>query len=316
MGQLRVAVIGCGLWGYHHARVYSELPHVALEAVADVNPERVQLVTGRFHCRGYGSAERMLEESDVDAVSICTPTVTHEELASVALLARKHVLVEKPMTNTCEEARRLIEDARKFGVFLSVGFVERFNPAVQESKRIIEEGEIGNVLILHTKRVTRRPERVGDIGVVKDLGIHDIDVANYIMGGSPKTVYATAGSHSHSFEDYANIVLDYGGKRCAFIETNWLTPKRVRTLTITGSEGIIDVEYTSQELRVEKNDHIYQPLSWYREPLYLELLDFTSAILEKRSPSVTGVDGLEALRVCEAALESAETGQVIRINGG
>ncbi|MCJ7730906.1 Gfo/Idh/MocA family oxidoreductase, partial [Candidatus Bathyarchaeota archaeon] len=142
---------------------------------------------------------------------------------------------------------------------------------------------------------------------------HDIDVANYIMGDTPETVYATVGSHSHCYEDYANIILRYQGNRSAFIETNWLTPKRVGTLTITGSEGIIEVEYTTQELRVEKNDHIYQPLNWYREPLYLELLDFTSAILEKRKPTVTGEDGLQALRVCEAALESAETGQAVVI---
>ena len=313
MGQLKVAVIGCGSWGYQHARVFSELPHVGLEAVADINPERVQRVTERFHCKGYSSPEKMLKDSDLDAVSVCTPTTTHVDLAYLALMARKHVLVEKPMTNTSEEASRLIDTARSVGVFLSVGFVERFNPAVQESKKMVEQGEIGEVLVVHAKRVTRRPARVGDIGVVKDLGIHDIDVANYIMGDTPETVYATVGSHSHCFEDYANIVLRYRGNRSAFIETNWLTPKRVRTLTITGSEGIIEVEYTTQELRVEKNDHIYQPLNWYREPLYLELLDFTSAILEKRKPTVSGEEGLQALRVCEAALESAETGQAVVI---
>jgi len=311
MKQLGVAVIGCGAWGYHHARVYSELPGVRLEAVTDLDPRRVQRVTERFHCKGYSSVERLLDEADVDAVSICTPTVTHFEIASLALTARKHVLVEKPMTDNVTEAEKLIKQARDYGVFLSVGFVERFNPAVQESKRTVDRGEIGEVLIIHTRRVTRRPSRVGDVGVVKDLGIHDVDVMNCIMDESPESVYARAGAHNHCFEDYANVVLGYSGMRSGFVETNWLTPKRVRTLTITGSEGIINVEYTTQELCVEKNDHIYQPLNWYREPLYLELSDFTSAVLEKRKPSVTGVDGVEALRVCEAALRSAETGRVV-----
>ena len=269
MEHLKVAVIGCGAWGYHHARVYSELPDVRLEAVVDINPERSQRATEMFHCKGYSSPEKMLKDTDVDAVSICTPTVTHYDLAYLALRARKHVLVEKPMTNTSEEALMLIDGAKKFGVFLSVGFVERFNPAVQESKRIVERGEIGEVLMVHAKRVTRRPARVGDIGVVKDLGIHDIDVINFIMGESPERVYARMGRHNHCFEDYANMILGYSGNRSGFVETNWLTPKRVRSLTITGSEGIIDVEYTTQELRVEKDDHIYQPLNWYREPLYL-----------------------------------------------
>jgi len=311
MKQLGVAVIGCGAWGYHHARVYSELPGVRLEAVTDLDPRRVQRVTERFHCKGYSSVERLLDEADVDAVSICTPTVTHFEIASLALTARKHVLVEKPMTDNVAEAEKLIKRSKDYGVFLSVGFVERFKPAVQESKRTVDRGEIGEVLIIHTRRVTRRPSRVGDVGVVKDLGIHDVDVMNCIMDESPESVYARAGAHNHCFEDYANVVLGYSGMRSGFVETNWLTPKRVRTLTITGSEGIINVEYTTQELCVEKNDHIYQPLNWYREPLYLELSDFTSAVLEKRKPSVTGVDGVEALRVCEAALRSAETGRVV-----
>ena len=165
----------------------------------------------------------------------------------------------------------------------------------------------------YTRRVTRRPNRVGDIGVVKDLGIHDVDVVNYLMGGTPETVYAHSGSIKHSFEDYANISLGFSEGKSANIVTNWLTPKRVRSLTVTGSEGIIDVEYTSQELRIEKDDHIHQPLNGYKEPLYLELQEFTSSILEEREPEVTGIDGLNALIVCEAALESSRTGEVVRL---
>ena len=313
MEQLNVAVVGCGAWGYQHARVYNEVPGVNLEAVVDTNPERVQHVTAMFHCKGYSSVELMLEKADVEAVSVCTPTVTHFNLANLALTARKNVLVEKPMTNSSEEAAILMDAARRFGVSLSVGFVERFNPAVRESKEIVEKGEIGEVLGIHARRVTRRPSRVGDIGVVKDLGIHDIDVIDYIMGEPPRIVYARVGRYNHCFEDYANIVLGYSGYRSGFVETNWLTPKRVRSLTITGSDGIVEVEYTTQELRVEKNDHIYQPLNVYKEPLYLELSEFTSSILEKRKPSITGMDGYQALRVCEAALESAETGQVVQL---
>ena len=128
-------------------------------------------------------------------------------------------------------------------------------------------------------------------------------------------MFSRVGNHNHCFEDYANIILGYSGNKSGFVETNWLTPKRVRSLTITGSEGIIGVEYTTQELKIEKYDHIYQPLKGYKEPLYLELSDFTSAILEKRTPLVTGETGLQALRVCEAALLSAKRGQVILIDG-
>ena len=139
-------------------------------AVADLDPRRVQRVTERFHCRGFSCVDKLLHESNVDAVSICTPTVTHYKLASTVLRARKHVLVEKPMTNSVEEAMSLIKQARDYGVYLSVGFVERFNPAVQGAKKTVDLGEIGEVLIIHTRRVTRRPVRVGDVGGSEGLG--------------------------------------------------------------------------------------------------------------------------------------------------
>lgn len=314
MSQLNVAVIGCGSWGVNHARVYSDLPMVRLAAVSDIDAKRVQKCSRKHSANGFTDTLKVLEDPDIDAVSFCTPTCTHSHIAEKALLNDKHVLVEKPMTDTVDEAQGLIELAEDVGLNLTVGFVERFNPAVRLSKRLIDDGEIGRVIMAHAKRVTRRPDRVGDIGVIKDLGIHDIDVITHLMGEPPETVYATAGSHMHTFEDYANITLEYRGNRSAFIETNWLTPKRVRSLTITGSDGIIGVEYTTQELRVEKNDYIHQPLNGYREPLYLELLEFTSSIMEDRKPEVTGLDGLRALEICEAALESAKTGRVVEMS--
>ena len=301
MSQLNVAVIGCGAWGINHARVYRDLPLVRLAALADIDAKRVQECSRKHSVNGFTDTLRVLENPDIDAVSVCTPTCTHSYIAEKALLNGKHVLVEKPMTDTVDEAQGLIELAEEMGLNLTVGFVERFNPAVAMSKRLIDDGEIGRIIMAHAKRVTRRPSRVGDIGVIKDLGIHDIDVITHLMGETPETVYARAGSHMHAFEDYANITLGYRGNRSALIETNWLTPKRVRSLTITGSDGIIGVDY------------IHQPLNGYREPLYLELLEFTSSIMEDREPEVTGLDGLRALEICEAALESAKTGRVVEM---
>lgn len=314
MSQLNVAVIGCGSWGVHHARVYNELPGVRLAAVADSDVKRAQSCSKRNSARGFTDTLKVLKDSSIDAVSICTPTRTHGYIAEQAMKSGKHVLVEKPMTDQVNEALELVELSEELGLNLMVGFIERFNPAVSESKRLIESDEIGRVIMAHAKRVTRRPDRVGDIGVIKDLGIHDVDVITYLMGEMPQTVYATAGSYSHQFEDYANITLGYRGNRSAFVETNWLTPKRVRNLTVTGSEGIIGVEYTAQELRVEKNDHIHQPLNGYKEPLYLELMEFTSSIMEDRDPEVSGMDGLRALEICEAALESVQTGKVVEMS--
>nr|MBC8462772.1 Gfo/Idh/MocA family oxidoreductase [Candidatus Bathyarchaeota archaeon] len=207
MSQLNVAVIGCGSWGVNHARVYSDLPMVRLAAVSDIDAKRVQKCSRKHSANGFTDTLKVLEDPDIDAVSFCTPTCTHSHIAEKALLNDKHVLVEKPMTDTVDEAQGLIELAEDVGLNLTVGFVERFNPAVRLSKRLIDDGEIGRVIMAHAKRVTRRPDRVGDIGVIKDLGIHDIDVITHLMGEPPETVYATAGSHMHTFEDYANITL-------------------------------------------------------------------------------------------------------------
>jgi UDP-N-acetylglucosamine 3-dehydrogenase len=315
MSRIGVAVVGCGAWGFHHARVYKELPRSDLIWVSDIDAHRCRAVGERYKAKQTTDFLKVLDDPDVDVVSICTPTVTHADLALAAISSGKHVLVEKPMTDTVYEAEKLISAAARHGVCLSVGFVERFNPAVSGTLKLIEEGEIGQLLMVHTRRVTRRPQRVGDVGVVKDLAIHDIDVTRFLLGEEPKLVFSSTGSLLHSFEDYTNITLCYGDGRNAFIEANWLTPKKVRTLTVTGSEGIIHVEYINQELILEKNEYIHQPLKEYAEPLYLELESFTDSVMSGKEPMVTGRDGLEALKVCEAALESARRKQAVQFGG-
>jgi UDP-N-acetylglucosamine 3-dehydrogenase len=232
--------------------------------------------------------------------------VTHGELSLKAIEAGKHVLVEKPMTDTVEEAENIINAAYREGVHLAVGFIERFNPAVQEAKRLIDLGDIGEVILITAKRVSRWPVRIGDVGVIKDLSIHDVDIINNIFGSIPEMVFTNAGSIQHSFEDYANIMLFYKKQRGGFVETNWLTPRKIRTLTITGTEGIINVEYINQRLVLEKKEHAYEPFLDNYEPLKLELESLICNIEKDDPPAVTGEDGIRALRVCEAALKSAK----------
>ena len=226
----------------------------------------------------------------------------------------KHLLVEKPMTNTINEANQLIKTADIKGVHLSVGFVERFNPAVKEAMDIVSRGDIGDVILTHTRRVSRRPLRIGDVGVIKDLAIHDIDIVNHLFEGSAMGVFASAGSIAHSFEDYANILICFEKERSAFVETNWLTPRKVRQLLITGTEGLVEVEYINQQVRIENNQRLFQPYIKQEEPLKMELESFVQSILDDKPPKVTGYDGLEALKVCEAAIKSAKTGKFVRLN--
>jgi UDP-N-acetylglucosamine 3-dehydrogenase len=313
MTKLNAAVIGCGSWGRNHARVYSELPNVNLVAVADTAPVAANEVAEKYRVKPYTESAKLLEDPDIQLVSICTPTVTHARLALQAIEHGKHVLVEKPMTNTVKEAKTLIKASKKRGVTLTVGFVERFNPAVQEAHRRIAKGEIGGVILAHTRRVSQRPLRIGDVGVIKDLAIHDIDITSILFNEEPRTIYATAGSIAHQFEDYANINIGYPENRTAFIEANWLTPKKVRQLNVTGTKGIMTVDYITQQLTIENDQRLTQPNIPYQEPLYLELKSFADSIINDTPPSITGEDGLRTLQICEAALKSSRTGKQVRL---
>jgi len=201
MRKLNVAVIGCGSWGRNQIRVFSDLPEASLVAIADIDENTARGLGEKYRVNWYTEIEKILYRTDVEAVTVCTPTVTHAEIALAAIESGKHVLVEKPMTNTIEEAETLIKAAEKQGVYLAVGFIERFNPAIREGMKIIQRGEIGDVILAHTRRVSRRPLRIGDVGVVKDLAIHDIDIVNQLFGEMPRSVFASAGNIAHSFED-------------------------------------------------------------------------------------------------------------------
>ena len=311
--KANMAVVGCGFWGKNHARIYNELDNANLIAVADLNADAACALGERYGADYHGDPTDLIKRDDVDAISICTPTVTHAKIALEAIEAGKHVLVEKPMTSTVAEAESLIAASEKAGVKLTVGFVERFNPGVIEALKLVREGKIGDVILARAHRVSRYPLRISDVGVVKDLAIHDADIVRQLFGAEPETVYATAGNLVHSFEDYANIMLRFPGNRSAFIETNWLTPHKIRRLILTGSEGLITVEFITQEVTVEDDEGRYQPFLEPREPLTLELESFVEAILEDKPPAISGEDGLRALEICEAALESARTGKPVKL---
>jgi UDP-N-acetylglucosamine 3-dehydrogenase len=313
LDKLNVAVIGCGFWGRNHARVYNDLETAELVAVSDLNEDAACSLGERYGADHYSNVGALLRRRDVDMISICTPTVTHANIALAAIEAGKHVLVEKPMTSTVAEAEGLIAASEKAKVKLTVGFVERFNPGVIEALKLVREGKIGDVILARAHRVSRYPLRISDVGVVKDLAIHDADLVRQLFGEDPEIVYATAGNLVHMFEDYANIVLRFSGNRSAFIETNWLTPHKIRRLILTGSEGLITVEFITQEVTVEDDEGRYQPFLKPQEPLTLELENFVEAILEDKPPAVTGEDGLMALRICEAALESSRIGKPVTL---
>jgi UDP-N-acetylglucosamine 3-dehydrogenase len=313
--SINVGVIGCGVWGRNHARVYREIPFTNLHTISDIDEARAREIAQLNGSEYTTNIDELIEDPEIELVSICTPTVTHADIGLKALEAGKHVLVEKPMTDTLEEAQALMKKAEQKGLKLTVGFVERFNPAVSKALELVQKDTIGDVILAHTRRVSRRPMRIGDVGVIKDLAVHDIDIICQLFPNGPEKVFCTAGSIAHSFEDYANINLRYAGDRNAFVETNWLTPRIRRDLTITGSEGSITVQYRTQEVTIETNEKLEQPLLGYEEPLYRELESFSKAVIEDTEPVVTGLDGYKTLKICTAALQSAENGEAVEYNG-
>ena len=314
MKKIDVAVIGTGFWGRNHARVYGELESTELVAICDVNRERAKAVAEKFGVKAYISSSRMLKNEAIEAVSVCTWSTKLAQEALKALKAGKHVLVEKPMANNTKQAKKLLETAEKSKLHLTVGFLMRFIPGLQYIRESVENKKLGKLVCATAKRVSQWPERIGDVGVVKDTAIHDIDVMRYISNEDPISVYAKTGSMRHrKFEDYAQIMLTYEDGESAFIESNWITPYKTRSLTVTGSEAIMRLDYITQELWIEDPKENVQPRYPWQEPLKLELQHFADCISEKKKPLVTGVDGLKALKIAEAALRSSDKNKAMKL---
>jgi UDP-N-acetylglucosamine 3-dehydrogenase len=314
MKRLGVAVIGSGFWGRNHVRVLSSLKHVKVVGVCDIDPRQAKAVGTKYEAQYCTNIDEILSRKEIDAATICTPTTTHKEVAIKAIEAGKDVFVEKPLASTTEEARELLSIAKENGVSVAVGFVERYNPAVRYIKRLVDKRALGNIILVIARRVTRWPVRIGDVGVTKDSAIHDVDIMRYLVGGDVKTVYARTGSLVHKYEDFSEILLHFSKGEVGFIDANWLTPRKIRTLTITGSESTATLDYVTQKIVVEDSKRSVMPKVKWEEPLRLELESFVSSILAGRQPSASGEDGLKALEVCEAALKSGATGQVVQIS--
>jgi UDP-N-acetylglucosamine 3-dehydrogenase len=314
MRKLGVAVIGTGQWGKNHARVYQELPSTELIALCDVNPERVKTMAMQYGVKAYTDSTKMLKDKSIEAVNICTWSTLLAKEALKALRAGKHVLVEKPMATNPKQAEKLVQTAQDNGLHLTVGFLMRFIPGLQSIRQSVEDRKIGDLVCATAKRVSQWPERIGDVGVVKDTAIHDIDVMRYISKEDPTSVYAKMGSmRIKKFEDYAQIMLTYKDGKSAFIECNWLTPYKTRMLTVTGSDAIMRLDYITQDLWIEQQKETVQPRLPFQEPLKAELQHFVDCIIEKKKPIVTGEDGVKALYVATAAIQSSAKNKAVQL---
>jgi UDP-N-acetylglucosamine 3-dehydrogenase len=313
--------------GQNHARVYSEIAD--LVGVADPDVKAGGLVSNRFSTSYYTDPVHLLKE-DLDAVSICVPTEHHAKVALAVIKAGVPLLVEKPLASTVDGAREVVDAAKRAGITLAVGHIERHNPAIAAVKRHLQEGQYGDLVTITARRVSSFPGRVRDVGVVMDLGVHEIDVLRYLVAAPVESVFALGGRKVHAtLEDHANVLLRFQNGVHGFVEVNWLTPMKVRMLALTCLKNFVEVDYTEQSVTVSSSTlgpldpfNLYQiPLEHHtqkvhvrkEEPLRRELLDFLEAIRNRRSPLVSGEDAVETLRVAIAATESHRTGKLVQL---
>jgi UDP-N-acetylglucosamine 3-dehydrogenase len=325
---MRVGVIGVGSMGQNHARVLSEMAR--LVGVSDTNVKTGAAVSDKFSVSYFMNYKDLLKER-LDAVVIAAPTNLHYDMANKALAAGLHVLVEKPICSNLRQAEKLVENAEDLGLVLAVGHIERHNPVVRFAKKALQANDYGQLITASTRRVSSLPERVRDVGVIMDLGIHDMDVLRYLIGSPVKSVYSLGGRETHEkFEDHANILMSFENGVTGFVEVNWLTPMKVRKLSLTCLKNFVELDYTTQSVTISSSTLMkFDPFNLYqvpfeydirhvslqkKEPLRLELEDFLDAIKRKRKPLATGRDAMETLRVAEAALRSQRQGKVVKID--
>ncbi len=313
--SLKIGIVGVGFWGRNHLRALKELG-VKVDAICDVNRERAAKLAKEFAVKKYYTdLDEMLNKEDLQAATICTPSVTHADCAVKALEAGLDVLVEKPFASTIDECYRIINAMKSNNRIVMTGFIERFNPAVRKAMELLEASEIGDVIMSHGRRIGWWPERIGDVGVVKDTAIHDIDLVRFIFKQDPMQIYAKGGRQKHKLEDHVQAILTLeDGDKVAFIEANWLTPRKKREMHITGSNGVLSIKFLTQEVSVEKADLVLEPIIKPYEPLKLELQHFLECVAERKKPLVDAFDGLKAVAVAEAILESMEKNRIVEID--
>jgi UDP-N-acetylglucosamine 3-dehydrogenase len=303
---LRIGVIGAGIMGSNHARVLAGLPDTALVGIVDPLPEHRARATELVGCRAFASLDELIAEG-VDAVTIAAPTHLHHEIALACIARDIHILVEKPIASSVEEGQEIVTAAKRAGVTLMVGHVERFNPAVAAIKQAISGEDILSIAIT---RVGPFPPRMSNVGVVIDLAVHDIDLIRWFTESDIVEVQPQLSSAVAEREDIALLQFRTASGVLAHINTNWLTPFKARNVTVaTRGKYVMGDLLTRQvtECFGFKPDGSYSmrhlPVG-HDEPLRAELIAFLSAVRSGGLPAVTGDEGVASLEIAIRCLEN------------
>lgn len=253
--KIKCAVIGIGNMGKNHVRTYSQIADADLIAVADNNKELAKKTAEDYNTRYYVDYKEMIEAEKPDIVSICVPTNFHHEVAIYCMNNNVNILLEKPIAPTIKEAEEILELAQRKNLKLLVGHIERFNPAVRKIKEMITKGELGHITAIIARRVGGFPPQIKDANIAVDLAIHDIDIVNYLLDELPFEIAINKQkNHIEQREDSVEFFLKYK-KTSAYIQANWITPVKIRKLTITGTEGYLEMDYINQQIEFYKSNY-------------------------------------------------------------
>lgn len=326
---MEIAVIGAGEWGRNHARVFGEMKPSPLRFVVDADEKRASELAKRYGVLHSTDYERILDK--VSAVSICTPASTHYDIAKKCLLAGKHVFVEKPLCLNSKEADELCKLSRKTGNLLVVGYIFRFNPAVQQIKKEIDANTFGKLFFLYGSRMGLRTPRP-DCGVIFDFAVHDMDVFCYLLCEEyPDEITAVGSTYFTNYEDVAFITLKFPNRLLANLHVNWLAPKKIRELWIIGEKKSAFLDYMTQKIEIydsgllpkynsfgdfsliTKEGPVSVPHVEKTEPLKSELTHFLNCCDGKESP-ISGCEvGYRSIVAVEAAMASMRTGRIAKV---
>jgi len=297
----KVGVIGLGSMGKIHLRNYCEMPDVQVMGVMDLAQSNLDEAKARFGVAGFTRLENLLA-LELDAVSISVPTVLHFEVAMQVIERGVALLVEKPLAATAAQGEELVKTARAKGVPLMVGHIERFNPAIQRVKELAGD----DLISLEIERVGPFPARIQDVGVIRDLGSHDIDLLRYLTDSNFRSVSAVFSTSQGKHEDSAFICAQMENGVLGHIKTNWVTPFRSRKIRAACKGRFIEADLITQQVRelspfnaVEKTYSVKEWPTVQREQMREQLTQFLKAVRDKSPAPITGEDGLEVLKVIE-----------------
>ena len=318
MVPVKVGVIGIGNMGWHHARVLSLLKDADLVGVADPDAQRGALATEQFGCRWFSDYRTMLEQ--VEAVCIAVPTLLHHSVGLACLEAGSHVLIEKPIAASQEEAAALIDAASRVGRLLQVGHIERFNPAFRELTKVVANEE---VVVLEARRHSPHADRANDVSVVLDLMIHDLDLVLELASSSVVQLAAAGGRSSDGPIDYVNATLGFENGVVASLTASKMSHRKIRTLSAHCRASLVETDFLNHNLHIHRRAH-----EWYSadhgellyrndgfieevsttsiEPLYAELEHFLQCVRGRETPAVDGQQASRALRLADLIEQAVE----------